>query len=107
MSDSAYHVANRRHPPASRFIGIERCHHLGPDVQLNDRRLDQSYLPRTGPPAQAGIPGPILRVRRQRGVRERVNGAFGQHQTPVVRLSMREPEALLATRGKALKSAIL
>src|ERR1700680_1711616 len=49
----------------------------------------------------------ILGIRKQYGIRKCVYCTFHQYQSPVVRLSMREPEALFATRGKACKSAIL
>ena len=62
---------------APRFIGIERRHDFGSVRQPGDGRTNQAWLLGIGVATQAGIPGPVLGVRKQHGMGQRINGAFG------------------------------
>ena len=106
-SNVCHRQAEHIHQQSPSFIGIECSHNFGSLRQLGDGRLDQTLLLEIRFASQAGILGLVLGIREQRGVRQRVNGAFGQDQAPVIRSTMREPQALFTPSGKAGKSLVL
>ena len=106
-SNAGHSQAEHIDQQAPRFIGVECRHDFGSLRQPDEGRLDQTWLLEIRFASQAGLAGLVLGIRAQRGMGPRINGAFGQDQTPVIRSNVRKPQALFAPSGKAGKSLVL
>ena len=91
FSNACHSQAEHIHQQSPSFIGVECRYDFRSRRQIDDGRLDQTWLLEIRFASQAGIAGLVLRIRKQRGIGESVNGAFGQDQAPVIRLGITNP----------------